>query len=61
MQLQEINTIKMDELKEQYLSYQFSCWTQGDIWWLDHRAYTFQEWVEKGCPKNGGVTLKKTM
>ena len=51
----------MDELKERYLSYQFSCWTQGDIWWLNHRAYTFQEWVEEGCPENGGVTLKKTM
>lgn len=54
MQLQEM-------LNEQYQVYTWNCHNQGDIWWLNHRAYTFQEWVEKGCPENGGVTLKKTM
>ena len=47
-------------LRDEYSKYLFNCETQGDIWWLTNRAYDFQEWVEKGCPENGGVTLKKT-
>ena len=54
MQLQEM-------LNEQYQVYTWNCHNQGDIWWLNYRAYTFQEWVEEGCPENGGVTLKKTI
>lgn len=46
---------------EQYLIYTWNCYNQGDIWAQDYRPYTFQEWIEEGCPENGGVTLKKTM
>jgi hypothetical protein len=48
-------------LRNEYSKYLFNCEMQGDIWWLTNRAYDFQEWVEEGCPENGGVTLKKTM
>jgi len=48
-----------DDLKEEYNNYLFNCHNQGDIWWLDYRAYSFEEWVEKGMPKNGGKKLEK--
>ena len=44
-------------VRDEYSKFLFNCEMQGDIWWLTHRAYTFQEWIEEGCPENGGLKM----
>lgn len=45
-------------LNEQYQLYLLNCHTQGDIWWETHKPYSYQDWIEKSCPNNGGYVRK---
>lgn len=47
-----------EELKNKYKQYFWNCYNNGDIWALTYREYTFQEWIEEGCPSEGGIKIK---
>ena len=41
-------------LVAEYQTYLFNCHCQGDIWAEYFYPYSFEEWIEKGRPENGG-------
>lgn len=45
-------------LKDQFEKYLFGAYCNGDIFFEYYRPYTFQEWVEEGCPEDGGIKIK---
>ena len=49
----------MKELKQKYQEYLWDCHNQGDIWHIDYRPYTFEEWLTYDKPKTGGLKIKK--
>lgn len=48
-------------LKEQYSTYRFNCYCEGDIWNEKYAPYSYKEWLNKGCPMNGGREIKQVI
>ena len=51
--------MQLQEIKNKYFEYRFNCYNQGDIWNMDYKPYTFDEWINNGQPENGGYEIKK--
>lgn len=47
------------ELKNKYECYLWRCYNNGDLWALKYRPFTFDEWLENGCPDDIGYEIKK--
>lgn len=45
-------------LNNKYKNYCFHCFCEGDIWNIDNRPYTFEEWLNNKCPQYGGIPIK---
>ena len=46
------------DYNEEYNRYAFNCYCNGDIWAEYFRPYTFDEWIDAGCPNNPGKNDK---
>lgn len=42
------------DYKTEYNLYNFACYCNGDIWAEYFRPYTFEEWMDAGCPDGPG-------
>lgn len=47
------------ELRNKYECYLWRCYNNGDLWALKYRPFTFDEWLENGCPDEIGYEIKK--
>ena len=51
----------MEQLKQNYQQYLWECYNNGDLWADKYRPFSFEDWIDAGCPKNIGYEIKKIM